>query len=191
MVIKVVENSKGKELKAANMLKFEYFIANKAFEEPMTGSATGKDGEMFDWNLFSLNVKEFKSIDENTGETVTVQVNDKCSFFKSSKSFIEPVADIPVGVDFKVTQVPVEGKSYQLYVVERLDGEAESVNVAPAVVEVPAAKVVETGVTPAVVTKITGLKMAQIPVDQVITMIKAEFPALTDEEITKVYVEGQ
>ena len=115
MVIKVIENTKGKELKAANMLKFEYFIANKEFDEPKTGSATGKDGEAFEWNLYGLNVKSYKSTDENTGETRVVEVNDRCSFFKSSKSFVENVADIPTGVDFKVTQVPVEGKAYNLY----------------------------------------------------------------------------
>jgi hypothetical protein len=201
MVIKLKEDSyknkdgalvTGKELKASSMLPFEYFIASKEFDEPNTGTAKGSDGENFEWTKFSLNVKEYKSNDENTGEVVTVKVNEVCSFFKSAKSFIEPMVDIPVGVDFKVTQIPVDGKAYKTFVIEVL-GDVPAVATPVAPVAVPAAVVVSpepvaTGTNPGIVAMVTGLKMAQQPVDTVITAIQAAFPGTSAEEITSLFV---
>jgi len=163
------------ELKFSTMLPFEYFVAEKRFDEPKTGAGVGSEGP-FEWTLFGLTLYEYASIDPNTGEKFTEKFEEgvNVSTFKSAKSFVDRLAEIEVGKKFKVTQIPVEGKAYKTYVITLFDGSAPT----PAVADTKPVTLVD---------KILQLKTAGVTLADALPLLAKEYESATPEMVTALW----
>lgn len=106
-------------LGVSNMMPYEYVIFEKhEYDEPIVG--TGQYGE---WHKYNIKLHEYVGTDPNTGEKVEQKYNDalELGYFASAKGVIKVLDTLPLGVKVKMTQEKVEGKSYKLYNIEKLD----------------------------------------------------------------------
>lgn len=169
------------ELKLANMLKTEYAVIEKLYEEPKTGTGTNSDGS-FDWTLYGVAVHEYKTLNEESGamEVTTLNPPVNMSFFKSAKSFKNKFDPLAVNTKMKVTQTPVEGKAYKEFQIEELGaGTAKPVEAeAPAEAAKPAMSVSE---------QIVALKAAGLDLTGITAAVVAAHPGQTAATVEAVY----
>lgn len=172
------KEGKNAELKASNMTKNEYFVIEKLYDNPLTGTGTNANGS-FDWTLYSVALHEYKTMDDATEamKVTTLNPPENVSFFKHAKTFKEQFDPLPVNTKVKVTQVKREGSTFSEFVVEE--------------VGTGTAKAPEpdknSGTSATAAQRVAAYKTSGLPLQTIKDLVKNEFPDTTHQIIEAIY----